>query len=95
LKASFLDLISPRCKKLAVWTAAALLFYTVVGFFLLPPIVRVIAVKQLSEHLDPAGHDSEGLVESVQALGHHPRFSIKVVRDRVSALSPVSEVLTS
>ena len=35
-----------------MWTAAVLLFYTVLGFFLLPPIVRVIAVKQLSKHLD-------------------------------------------
>lgn len=35
-----------------MWIAAALLFYTVVGFFLLPPIVRVIAEKQLSKHLD-------------------------------------------
>jgi outer membrane protein OmpA-like peptidoglycan-associated protein len=35
-----------------VWTAAVFLFYTVCGFFLLPPIVRVIAVKQLSRHLD-------------------------------------------
>ena len=34
------------------WTAAVFLFYTVFGFFLLPPIVRVIAVKQLSKHLD-------------------------------------------
>ena len=33
-----------------MWTAAGFLFYTVVGFFLLPPIVRVIAVKQLSKH---------------------------------------------
>jgi hypothetical protein len=47
-----LDSISPRRKKLAVWTAAVFLFYTVLGFFLLPPIVRVIAVKQLSKHLD-------------------------------------------
>ena len=49
---SFLHSISPRCKKLAVWTAAAFLFYTVVGFFLLPPIVRVIAEKQVSKLLD-------------------------------------------
>ena len=42
----------PRRKKLAVWTAAVFLFYTVLGFFLLPPIVRVIAEKQLSKHLD-------------------------------------------
>src|ERR1035437_4212680 len=39
-------------KKLAVWTTAVLLFYTVLGFFLLPPIVRRVAVKQLSKHLD-------------------------------------------
>jgi len=35
-----------------VWTAAAVFFYTVLGFFLLPPIVRLVAVKQLSKHLD-------------------------------------------
>ena len=52
LKAFFLDSISPRLKKLAVWTAAVFVFYTVLGFFLLPPIVRVVAVKQLSKHLD-------------------------------------------
>jgi len=52
LKASLLELISRRCKKLAIWAAAVFLFYTVLGFFLLPPIVRVIAEKQLSKHLD-------------------------------------------
>ncbi len=35
-----------------MWTAAAFGFYTVLGFFLLPPIVRVIGVKQLSKLLD-------------------------------------------
>ena len=35
-----------------MWTAAGFLFYTVFGFFLLPPIVRMIAVKQLSKQLD-------------------------------------------
>jgi hypothetical protein len=85
----------PRRKKLAVWTAAGFLFYTVLGFFILPPVVRVVAVKQLSQHFDLAGHDSEGPVESLQALGHHPRFSIKVVCDRVSAMLFVSQVLTS
>jgi outer membrane protein OmpA-like peptidoglycan-associated protein len=48
---SFLDSISPRWKKITVWAALVLVFYTVLGFFLLPPIVRVIAVKQLSKHL--------------------------------------------
>jgi len=52
MKLSFLDSISPRRKKLAAWTAAALLFYTVLGFFILPPIVGGIAVRQLSKHLD-------------------------------------------
>ncbi|HEY5914404.1 MAG TPA: DUF748 domain-containing protein, partial [Verrucomicrobiae bacterium] len=49
---SFLDSISPRRRKLAVWTVAVFLLYTVSGFFLLPPIVRVIAAKQLSKQLD-------------------------------------------
>jgi hypothetical protein len=35
-----------------VWTVAAFLFYTVFGFFLLPPLVRVIAVRQLSKQLN-------------------------------------------
>ena len=52
MKSSLSDLLSPRCKKLAVGTAAGVLFYTVVGFFILPPIVRAIAVKQLSTLLD-------------------------------------------
>ena len=52
LKLSFLDSLLPRCKKLAVWIAAGLLFYTVLGCFFLPPIARVIAVKQLSKRLD-------------------------------------------
>jgi len=29
-----------------------LLFYTVFGFFILPPVVRVVAAKQMSKHLD-------------------------------------------
>jgi hypothetical protein len=41
-----------RHKRLVIWTAALFLCYTLFGFFLLPPIVRVIAVKQLSKHLD-------------------------------------------
>ena len=35
-----------------MWTAVGFLGYTVLGFFLLPPLVRVIAVKQLSKQLD-------------------------------------------
>ena len=35
-----------------MWIAALFLCYTVFGFFVLPPIIRVIAVKQLSKHFD-------------------------------------------
>ena len=35
-----------------MWTIAGCLFYTVLGFLILPPIVRMIAVKQLSTQLD-------------------------------------------
>jgi hypothetical protein len=34
------------------WSAALLLFYTIFGFFILPLIVRAIAVKQISKELD-------------------------------------------
>src|ERR1035441_7050303 len=37
---------------LAVWVAAGCLCYTVLGFLLLPPIARAVAVKQLSILLD-------------------------------------------
>ena len=43
-----------RCKRLAVWTIAGCLLYTVLGFFILPPIVRMIATRQLSTLLDRA-----------------------------------------
>jgi hypothetical protein len=52
VKLSSLNSISPRLKKLARWIVAVFLFYTVFGFFILPHIVRLIAVKQLSTHLD-------------------------------------------
>jgi hypothetical protein len=52
VKLSFLESISLRRKKLAGWAAALFLFYTVLGFFALPPIVRLVAVKQLSKQLD-------------------------------------------
>ena len=35
-----------------MWTIAGCFFYTVLGFLILPPIVRLIAVKQLSTQLD-------------------------------------------
>ena len=34
------------------WVLGLLLFYTVAGFLILPPIIRAVAVKQLSKQLD-------------------------------------------
>lgn len=44
--------MSPRLKKLAIWALAGFLLYTVLGFFILPHLVRWIAVKQWSTYLD-------------------------------------------
>ena len=44
--------LSPGKRKLICWVLGLLLFYTIVGFFILPPIVRAVAVKQLSAQLD-------------------------------------------
>ena len=52
MKLSVLNSLPPRCKKLAVWTAAVVLLYTVLGFLLLPLIERMLAVNQLSKLLD-------------------------------------------
>ena len=44
--------LSPRNRKLILWSLGLLLFYTVLGVLVLPPIVRHVAVKQLSQQLD-------------------------------------------
>jgi len=41
----------PRGRKLQYWILGLLLFYAVTGFFILPPIIRSVAVKQLSQQL--------------------------------------------
>ena len=46
------DSLSPRRRKLLFWAVGLLLFYTVAGFLILPPIIRAVAVKQLSQQLD-------------------------------------------
>ncbi len=47
-----LNSISPRQMKIAGWIAAGMLFYTLFGFLILPAIVRMVAVKQLSKQLN-------------------------------------------
>ncbi len=50
--ANFWNSVPPRRRKLVYWILGVLLFYTLLGFLILPPIVRAIAVKQLSRQLD-------------------------------------------
>jgi Domain of Unknown Function (DUF748) len=38
-------------RKLIFWAIGLLLFYTIVGFFILPPIIRSVAAKKMSEQL--------------------------------------------
>jgi hypothetical protein len=52
MKVSFWNLIPLRKRRLALWLLGLLVFYAIVGFMILPPIVRSIAVKQLSKQLD-------------------------------------------
>ncbi|HLX68326.1 MAG TPA: DUF748 domain-containing protein [Verrucomicrobiae bacterium] len=46
-----LNRLSRRQRKLIYWIVGAFAFYTIVGFFVLPPIARSVAVKQLSKQL--------------------------------------------
>jgi hypothetical protein len=46
------DSLSSRRRKLALWIFCLLFAYAVIGFFILPPIIRAVAVKQLSKQLD-------------------------------------------
>lgn len=43
--------LSPRQRKLVVWTLALVAAYTVIGFFILPPIIRSVAANQLTKQL--------------------------------------------
>jgi Domain of Unknown Function (DUF748) len=52
MKANFWNSVPTRQRKVALWILSLLLAYTIVGFFILPPIVRAVAVKQLSKQLD-------------------------------------------
>ena len=44
--------LPPRKRKLALWLFGLLAFYALLGFLILPPIIRAVAVKQLSKQLD-------------------------------------------
>src|ERR1700743_1919845 len=42
----------PGKRKFALWIFGLLIFYALAGFFILPPVARRVAVKELSRQLD-------------------------------------------
>src|ERR1700690_540488 len=52
MKANIWSPLSTRKRKLAIWFFGVLLLYAILGFLILPPIVRAAAVKQISKQLD-------------------------------------------
>jgi len=48
----FWNSISASKRKFVLWVMGLVSFYTITGFLILPPIVRSVAVKQLSKQLD-------------------------------------------
>ena len=52
MKAHLGSSVSPRRHKIARWIVGLLFLYAILGFFVLPPIIRAVAVKQLSRQLD-------------------------------------------
>jgi len=52
MKSTSWNFISSHKRKLALWFFSLLFIYAFVGFLILPPIIRHVAVKQLSQQLD-------------------------------------------
>lgn len=47
-----LQTLPPRRRKLVLWAVGLFVAYTIIGFFILPPIIRAVAAKQISKQLD-------------------------------------------
>jgi hypothetical protein len=52
MKALIWDLLAPRARKVLLWIGGLVVLYAVVGFLILPPIIRSVAVKQISRQLN-------------------------------------------
>jgi hypothetical protein len=52
MKATFWNSLSSRRRKFILWIFWLLFSYAVTGFLILPPIIRAVAVRQLSRQLD-------------------------------------------
>ena len=44
--------LSARQRKLVIWALSLLVAYTIIGFLILPPIIRVVAVRQIAQQID-------------------------------------------
>ncbi len=60
-------------KRLLIWTSALLVLFTLVGFFVVPPILKSVLTTQLTESPPPRGHDQGGPVQSVRPVRHGKR----------------------
>ncbi|HEV2319966.1 MAG TPA: DUF748 domain-containing protein, partial [Verrucomicrobiae bacterium] len=52
MKTTYWTTLASWKRKLILWVLGLLLFYSIAGFFILPPIIRAVAVKELSRDLD-------------------------------------------
>ena len=52
MKVPWLNSLSPRRRRIVLWTVGLVVFYTVAGFLIVPPIVRSVAQKRLSKELN-------------------------------------------
>jgi hypothetical protein len=52
MKESVWKLLSPRKRRWLFWIATLIALYALVGFLILPPIIRSVAARQLSSQLD-------------------------------------------
>ena len=52
MKMNYWRSLPRRSRKVVLWVLGILLFYTIVGFLILPPIIRAVAVKELSADLN-------------------------------------------
>lgn len=79
MKTNYWRTLPPRTRKVALWILAIFLFYTVVGFLILPPIIRAVAVKQLSEDLN-----RKVTIQSVRLNPYVPSLTIRglLVQDK-------------
>jgi len=51
MKFGLWNMLTPRERKIVLWVLGVIAFYAIVGFLVLPPIVRGVAVKQISEQI--------------------------------------------